>query len=575
MTLDDTAIENPELALATDESLLLSMDNIALEAEAAELANEGEASDTVATVKTASEDNEEIPDKLVELLMPFADNSAGQDPRYSDEFILIKAEIDKLAFNDYNAVSTLAREILISEGKDLRVAGYYLLANTYLHGLKGLIEGLQLYRLLLEVFEDSIFPERDDARLLAMQWLNNNKLLAYVKQHQKNATRDNIERVEQELNMLNGITMARFNDETARLSILNTWLKDTKKQFAVLEKEISVPKKLAPQSESVNTETEVQARPENVATPVPNLIGELTRSDDLSETELYSLMRKLVNQMLDEKDYQRAVAFARATRWGGMILPPNNNGKTALTPPRQNAVNEITRSLQQGEHQAALKQCESLFFEMGGHMLLDLQCYASKAAKAMSRMDLANLITYETAALLQRFPDLQALRFDDDTPFANAETLAWLNSISGKKQTVAIVSNDADDQLLLTAINNSCEVANEEGLSAALAHLANFRPHGEKQRFQLRLAMAQLCLDHGRAELALPILEDLHELAERTSLAMWEKSLALAVAKHLQSALRSVMNDAADEDKARYAQQIRCLSAQMCRWDLVQAVQLI
>lgn len=572
--IKETRQVNPEIALVTDESVLLSMDDIEQAADVLDVSSEA-GNGQAEAVDANEEFNEEIPDKLVEMLMPFEGNQIGQDPRYSDEFVLIKGEIDKLAFNDYNAVATLAREILISVGKDLRVAGYYVLANTYLHGLKGLTEGLQLYRLLLEVFGESIYPDRDDARLIAMQWLNSHKLLAYVKQHQKNATRNNIERVEQELNLYNNIAMARLDDESVRLTVLNNWLKETKKQLATLEQNISAARKVEPQVHAAAPVDITSALQQNAVAPAPGLAGEVMRSDNLSETELYSLMRKIVVQLLDEKDYQRAVAYARAARWGGMIMPPNNNGKTALTPPRQSAVNEVARSLQQAEYEAGFKQSEALFFELGGHMLLDLQYYAYKAAKGMNKPELANLIGYETVALVQRFPDVQSLRFNDETAFAGAETTAWLNTLTGKKEAMTIVSMDADDQLLQTAINQSCALANEEGLSVALADLANFRAHGEKQRFQLRLAMAQLCLEYGRHDIALPILEDLHELAERTSLAVWEKGLALAVAKYLQSALRNVMRDAAEEDKARYSQQIKSLSAQMCRWDLVQAVQLI
>jgi type VI secretion system protein VasJ len=570
-------IENSEYTLASDDSVLLSMDNIALQSDAMDDVEQT----AEATAAVDSDDqivvSEVIQVKLQQLLQPFVEYPAGQDPRYGDEFVLIKAEIDKLAFNDYNAVLTLAGEILKNEGKDLRVAGYYLLASAYLHGLKGLLEGLQLYRLLLEQFGDCIYPERDDAQRIALQWLNNNKLLAYARQHQKNATRDNMEKLEQELDLLNEAIMARFNDETLRLTIINNWLKETKKQLVALEQEITAAKEPQPTVQNIRTQADEQSPTilHAKTSQTPSLVGEFTRSDNLSETELYTFMRKIANQLLNDKDYQRAVAYARAARWGGMILPPNNNGKTALTPPRQSGVNEVTRNLQQGEFDAAFKLCEALFFEMGGHMLLDLQCYASKAAKAMGKHDLANLIVYETAALLQRFPEFQTLRFDDDTAFANAETLAWLNSAAGKKEVAPIIGNDEDDQELMAAINHSCEVANEEGLTEALAGLAEYRPRNKKQRFQLRLAMAQLCLDHGRAEYALPILEELNEQAERTSLAAWDKRLALVVAKTLQSALRGVMLEATEEDKARYGRQIKNLSAQMCRWDLVQAVQLI
>jgi len=114
-------------------------------------------------VKSESNDVEDgseiISDKLLDLLRPFSIISEGKDPGHDEEFLLIKAEIEKRAFNDFNAILTLADEILCHKGKDLRVAGYYLFASTYLHGLTGLSAGLQLYRLLLTKFGESIYPK--------------------------------------------------------------------------------------------------------------------------------------------------------------------------------------------------------------------------------------------------------------------------------------------------------------------------------------------------------------------------------------------------------------------------------
>ena len=105
--------------------------------------------------------------------------------------------------------------------------------------------------------------------------------------------------------------------------------------------------------------------------------------------------------------------------------------------------------------------------------------------------------------------------------------------------------------------------------------LSNIRIGNEKQRFQLQLAMAQLCLEHDRADLALPLLSELNEKAENTYLAMWDKQLALTVAKNLQNALQEVMLKANEKEKASYLQQSKTLSARICRWDLAQAARMI
>lgn len=591
MSADDITMEQQTPELQTDESLLLSMDNIVMEGAAPEYPAVPEAE---ATVDVTADEEIEIeavqilPEKIAGMLEPFgAQNPSGEDPRYGDEFVLIKTEIDKLAFNDYNAVLTLCEEILRSQAKDMRITGYYLLASTYIHGLHGLADGLLLYRLLLERFADSIYPQKENAQIMALQWLSSSKLLAYTKQHQNQATYELVKKIGDEVEQLNKTIISMTNDETLCLKSVYNWVKETLKKIKPAEPAKPVVSKTEDSSAGPQTVDVHASVPET--TPIAKA-NELVRNESaptlnldayksggsLSDTELYSLMRKIVTQLNHDKDYLRSIAYARAARWGGMILPPNDKGKTRITPPRASGVNEIKMMLSQEDYEGALRKCEGIFFEAGGHVLLDLQFYASKAAKGIGKHDIASYIGYETDALLRRLPGLDALRFDDDTPFANAETAAWLGKLNGNSESAAsIVSASEEDAGLVEAINAACEKANEENLNKALATLKDYRPRTEKQRFQLRLAMAQLCLDHGRPELAYPILEDLLEQAKSTSLALWDTGLAISVAKQLQNALRSLLSTATEQNRAQYEQRLGEVVAQMCRWDLALTAQIL
>ena len=590
MSADDITMEQQTPELQTDESLLLSMDNIVMEGAAPEYpaVSDAEATADVTAAEEIEQEAEQIlPEKIAGMLEPFgAQNPSGEDPRYGDEFVLIKTEIDKLAFNDYNAVLTLCEEILRSQAKDMRIAGYYLLASTYIHGLHGLADGLLLYRLLLERFADSIYPQKENAQIMALQWLSSSKLLAYTKQNQNHASYDLVKRIGDEVEQLNKTIISMTNDETLCLKSVYNWVKETLKKIKPVEPAKPVVTKTedisgvqtghshAPVSETTSSVKSSESVRNDSASTLN--LDAYKSGGSLSDTELYSLMRKIVTQLNHDKDYLRSIAYARAARWGGMILPPNDKGKTRITPPRASGVNEIKMMLSQEDYEGALRKCEGIFFEAGGHVLLDLQFYASKAVKGIGKHDVASYIGYETDALLRRLPGLDALRFDDDTPFANAETAAWLAKLSGNTQSAAsIVSASEEDAGLVEAINAASEKANEESLNKALAILKDYRPRTEKQRFQLRLAMAQLCLDHGRPELAYPILEDLLEQAKSTSLALWDTGLAISVAKQLQSALRSLLTTATEQNRAQYEQRLSEVVAQMCRWDLALTAQIL
>ena len=108
------------------------------------------------------------------------DDPVGEDPRYLDEFDLIRSEIEKMAGNDFELIASRSRYILLEQSKDLRVGGYLLLALTYLNGIKGLIEGLSIYNEMLASFGATLHPLRPSAKASAIKWLNSAKLEAYI-----------------------------------------------------------------------------------------------------------------------------------------------------------------------------------------------------------------------------------------------------------------------------------------------------------------------------------------------------------------------------------------------------------
>ena len=602
MSAEENVLEKSQaFELQTVESVLMSMDESTLTGPVAD--NQGvdstdencELNSNTGSAKSDKTENDQasrivqttIPDKIAGMLESFGtQNPSGEDPRYGDEFVLIKTEIDKLAFNDYNAVLTLCEEILKNQAKDMRVAGYFLLANTYINGLKGLVDGLMLYRLLLENFADSIYPKKENAQIITLQWLNNSKLLTYAKQHQNRVTFDLLAAIRHEVEQLNKTIISMTNDETLCLSSIYNWVKETSKKVqppapkaALVTEDKESSESRGREAENADRGNSIEIRNQDVSsTQVDRATLNLDTDEtvSLSDSELTSLMRKIVTQLNAKKDFMRGVAHARATRWGAMSMPPSENSKTRLSPPRQAGINEIKTLLAQEDFEGALRKSEGVFFEMAGHMLLDLQLYAYKAAKGMGKNDLANLIAYETAALIRRFPGLETLRFDDDTPFANAEALGWLSGLNGKKESAtSFMTASEDDAALIDEINKAREIANNEDLNAALAALDGYRPRTEKQRFQLRLALSQLCLDHGRPELAYPMLEDLMEQAKSTSLAVWDCGLAISVARQIQNALRSLMSSATEQNRAQIEKRLEEVTAQMCRWDLALAAQIL
>ncbi|MCK4816076.1 type VI secretion system ImpA family N-terminal domain-containing protein, partial [bacterium] len=319
--IEDSVIDPVEESdLKTEESVLMSMDNIVLEGDGLDMYAILNNDLSVETLENEIAENEideqeliaevdRIPERIERLLIPLEGDPVGEDPRYGDEFVLIKTEIDKLAFNDYNAVMTLAEEVLTNVGKDIRVAGYFMLANTYINGAKGLIEGLILYRHLLERFGDALYPTKESARNTSMLWLNNSKLVAYVKQNQARIDLETIDLISKQIERLNEDIVAITNDETLCFNSLNSWVKEIRKKVDVpppppkaLQSEVKTATEnddesgLATENVSADQKTDVSRGEKSSAL-------DLEISSTMSDTELYSLIRKVVNQLMADKEY--------------------------------------------------------------------------------------------------------------------------------------------------------------------------------------------------------------------------------------------------------------------------------
>ena len=87
---------------------------------------------------------------------------------------------------------------------------------------------------------------------------------------------------------------------------------------------------------------------------------------------------------------------------------------------------ELKRLAGEGEWTAVLEAAETAMGEPYGRAWLDLQRYCYRACYQLSYEAIHNAVKSELRALLADLPSLTSLTLNDDTPVANAETLAWI-----------------------------------------------------------------------------------------------------------------------------------------------------
>ncbi len=525
---------------------------------------------------------------VTDLLAPVSEEMpVGSDPFYGDRFYAIKREIDKLADNDWQSVITNSHALLATEGKDLRVAAYHLMASVYVNGVQGFIDGLAIYAGLLQNYGRHLFPARENARQTAVRWLGNRKMQIYCEERLAEASAEELEWMRATIDSINvllgenfGNGIDRWNHLDALLAQLADKAKSSEPASAVTGVEAgrgSVEATRPGGDGSGTGQGDVQMIPAapasgaaaNTAASSPATLDEVA-AQPVSEQQLLRHTRELIRYLTEAGDLCRAAAMARAVLWGSLQLPPADGNSTSVPGPRGSDLAEIRQLLADQEFSSAMTLIEALLFGPGGRLSLDLQYFAVQAAGGMKQKDLVQIIENATAGLLKRLPKLVDLQFEDGAPFAQAETRRWLEGLSAGGDA-AVGSQAIDDAIVQQVVQSAREAMAGGGLASALAVFAAATNSHPLTAFRLQMEMARFCLVQQRADLAVPAFQKLMEKAHRKHLASWNPELLASLAKAYRDALQAMWEQSSEERKPDYEQRIEELSVAMCQADLVQA----
>jgi type VI secretion system protein VasJ len=490
---------------------------------------------------------------------PLAETPCGEDPRYLDEFQRVKEGIDQLRDVDYAMIMGTCRDLLTRVTKDLRIAGYHLVAGAYVDGLPGLVDGLRAYRALLDNFWEDCHPQNETGRLAALGLLGNPRLVAFAEQEEEGATTETFETLQQEIGRINAFLIEKLGEEVPRLSKLAHWVEERLRPLKT-----SVPATASP----------AEAAQEQ---PSSSLTGPATGGVN-SERDVETLTRRIHEYLIHAGDLLRALAYSRAFRWGKLTLPPHEEGRTRIPPPRAGGLAELEHTLSGEPLESTLVCCENLFFEPGFQLLFDLQFHAFQWAEANHRPELAGFIRNALQELLDRHPQLLELQFEDGTPFAGSECRQWIQqrSMADRGGDCPTPGDEKSVQESVAAVvAQALQLAKRKKLSEAL-HGVHSLPSGtEKQRIQKRLTEARLCLAAGKAHMADAVLEDIQKHMLAHHLATWDPGLAIEVLQQRLAALQALEKGSPGEGKQRLAQQGQEVRQLLCKIDLITAATLI
>jgi len=265
----------------------------------------------------------------------------------------------------------------------------------------------------------------------------------------------------------------------------------------------------------------------------------------------------------------------RGLRWGELRANGESIDPAMLAAPPTEVRQEIKRLAGEALWAELLEAAETAMGEPHGRGWLDLQRYVWKACYEQGSYydPISTAVRTTLRGLLHDFPTLPEMTLADDTPTANAETVAWIKeqvtagaepAAQAAESSWAPPSFTEQAEAGAEAPPDAFEIAMQavragdfnEGVAILARELGQER--SARSRFQRRVQLAQLCMAAGHEKVAHPILADLASEIDRRKLEDWEPPEVLAHPLVLLYRCLGKMEGAEEQKQSLYAR-ICCL----------------
>ena len=325
------------------------------------------------------------------------------------------------------------------------------------------------------------------------------------------------------------------------------------------------------------------AEGEGVAGAVPVRTGVLLSLEGSSEpADRVEAIKKIAEAaaFLRRREPQSPASYLmlRGLRWGELRAAIEQADPTKLEAPPTELRRHLKKLLLDQKYQELLDAAESAMALPCGRAWLDMQRFVVEACDALGSgyEAIARAIRSELKALVTDIPQLLDATLMDETPAANAETRAWLVSLSQ-----APAATPAPDGAAKSASNGfgpgwpgqptdayvSAMQALRDGQERKAFEILQqdiARRRSGRERFRRRMQLVELCASTNKPNVAQPILDDLAAAIESHKLDDWEDPGLVA------SALATLMKMSVKIQADKAAQQK--LFERICRLDPAQAL---
>ena len=468
---------------------------------------------------------------------------AGADARYEPEFESLQAEIDKLASPsagqvDWKSIVDGAAGILASKSKDLTAASYLAVGLIRTQKADGLVQGTRVLKDLLETYWDTLYPpkKRMRGRAGAITWWFERSVLELKRFAPGSLPAASAASVHADLKNLEQFLAAQLPDAPRLGPLLRLVESLSPPETAAAADGASAPER---------PPAPVQTKTEQTVAPAP--VKDPGRSPEAGETITSVLeARRALDAMLQrmrqaslfllQNDFKDPMAYRcrRIASWAKLQAPPpaNAEGATRITSPAPQVREALVKLADENNWPALIENAEQKLSQFV--FWFDLNRYVAEALSALGPDHGAALLAVcqETAFLLQRLPGVERLQFADGMPFADDQTITWLQSIrpaAGRPRAPAPAAAAEPTDLYQSTVLEAQALARGKKIVEAVQILQKRmqRSGGRHEWVRWQMAIVQLLLNAKKHSAALPLLEQLLQEIEDFRLEVWDPALAL------------------------------------------------
>lgn len=498
-------------------------------------------------------------------LLPLSDaQPTGDEPGYDDDFQRIREEVNKLSGIDTALICQLAEKLLTTVSKDLRVVTFYIWARLHQDGEAGLAEGLELLAAMLQRFGVQLHPQRERSRKSALEWLGSGRVLDSLSLYP-----------EVDLAVMQRITGALLLAQQAMQSIAEEHRPQLTGLCLALETRLA-------QSGGAGSMVPQTSRDESVSSSAATSAAAPVMTAVTSGRDLLDQAKLLAGYLRDQPGgWLAGHHLMKSIRWDTLTeLPPlDASGRTRLAPPKPDHRAHLKRLYLQQSWMELLEQADSLYAQGVNHLWLDLQWYTWQAlAKLDADTVRADILCRGVKGLLSRLPGLEALAFNDGTPFADEVTLNWIgqqvmDDPGGWGSDTVTPAAQSDEEVLLLE-PELLALADSNGIEAAFGWLQS-RPGmtSVRDRWLMRLLMARVAEQYARHDLAFHLLGELDSNAQTLTLQHWSPGLLFEVRARRLKLLR-IKASRSETDKTRIQPEMDALLSGLIGLDPARAAVL-